>query len=147
MPEQTKVQPIENDDDLLRRIQSAESTISLCKKNIDSAKAELLRRRKDEITQLLKAKDEPYGDVTITVGNHQVKVTTPKKVEWNSEQLAAMAKQMESENVDPRLYMKIEYGVSETVYKQWPTEMKDYFMPARTVKPGTVSIKVAEAKE
>lgn len=143
MNERTK----QTDDELLRLITAAEATIAVAKKNVDQLKAELLIRRKDEIAALLKAKDEPFGDVKIIIGNYQVKVATPKKVKYDQTKLKTIAAQMAKEDVNPELYMKVEYDISETVYKGWPQEMKDYFADARSIEPGSVSIKIVEGKE
>jgi len=137
----------QSDDELLRQIEAAEATKAVCDKNIKQAKALLLQRRQDEIQKLLKAKDEPFGDVTIIVGNHKVKVNVPKKVEWDQPRLEDTWQQMAADGVDPKQYIKVEYGVSETSYKNWPSEMKDHFKPARTVTPGTMSLKVVTEKE
>lgn len=146
MNAQAKERP-ETDDEILRRIQGAEATVAIATKNIKAAKAELLSRRKDEIAKLLKENPEPFGGVTLTVGNHQIKVTTPKKVTWSQPHLKTIAKQMVDGDVDPELYIKIEYDINETVYKNWPQEMRDYFADARTVEPGTVSMKIVEDKQ
>ncbi len=136
----------ETDDEILRRITAAQATIDVATRNKKQAEAELLARRKSEIDQLLKAKDEPYGKVDIIVGNHKIAVTIPKKIEWDDDKLAAIAKLMVADGQDPNVYMKIEHSVSETVYKNWSKEMQDYFAVARTVKVGTVSLKITEEK-
>lgn len=135
------------DDDLLRQITAAEATIAVAKRNADQAKAELLARRKDEITALLQAKDEPFGKVEITVGNHRVAVTIPKKVEYNQDLLKAKVKQLVDSGENPDMYIHTEYGVSETMFKNFPIEVQEWLAEARTVKQGTVSLKVVEVKE
>lgn len=136
----------ESDDGLLRRIKGAEDTIEVCTKNIKSAKAELLSRRKKEIDLLLKAKDEPYGDVNIVVGNHKVKVNVPKKVDWDSDILSKIWDDMQADGVRPQDYIDREYDVSETKFKSWDLDMQSYFMKARTVTPGNLSLKIIEEK-
>ena len=136
----------ETDDSLLRRIEAAENTISVCERNIKLAKSELLDRREKEIQALLKAKDEPFGDVTIVVGNHKVKVNTPKKVTWGQDQLAAKYKEIAESGENPDMYMKVKYDVSETAYKNFPQEVREYLAPARTVTPGNMSVKIVEEK-
>lgn len=137
----------ESDAELLQRITAASATIEVATRNKKNAEAELLARRKPEIEKLLKAKDEPFGKVDIIVGNHKVQITTPKKVEYSQPALKAIAKQMVAEGVDPEIYIKIEYDISENTYKAWPQEMRDYFADARTVKPGSASLKVVEEKD
>lgn len=146
MTEVYEIKPDEADDSLLRRIEGAEATIAVCERNIKLAKAALLDRREKEIQALLKAKDEPFGDVTITVGNHKVKVNVPKKVVWDADALAAKHKEIVESGENPEMYMKVKYDVSETAYKNFPQEVRDYFAPARTVMPGNMSLKIVAEK-
>jgi hypothetical protein len=137
----------ESDDELLRRIEGAEATIAVCERNIKLAKTDLLERREKEIQALLKAKDEPFGDVSIIVGNRKVKINVPKKVTWEQEQLAAKYKEIVESGEMPEMYMKVKYDVSETAYKGFPKEVRDYLAPARTVTPGNPTVKIVEEKE
>lgn len=88
-------------------------------------------------TQLVaqyKLKPEPFGVVSFLEGDYKVSFTTPKKVEYDQEGLAKLAKL--GAPVD------VEYSVKETVYKSLDDAGKEAFMPYRTVKPGSVSIKI-----
>jgi hypothetical protein len=135
------------DDELLRLIEQAEATKAVADRNIKQHKATLLDRREKEIQQLLKAKDEPFGDVTIIVGNHKVKVNVPKKVTWDGDILAKRRADIIAAGDNPDVYIKTEYAISETAYKGWPAEVRDFFQDARTVTPGNPSLKVVEEKE
>ena len=135
------------DDELLRLIEQAEATKAICDKNIKQHKAELLNRREKEIQQLLKAKDEPFGDVKIIVGNREVKVNVPKKVSWEQKKLAEKRKLIVEAGDNPDVYIDTEYSVSETAYKKWPDDVREFFQDARTVSAGNPSIKIVEEKE
>lgn len=135
------------DDELLRLIEQAEATKAMCDKNIKQHKAELLNRREKEIQQLLKAKDEPFGDVKIIVGNREVKVNVPKKVSWEQKKLAEKRKLIIEAGDNPDVYIDTEYSVSETAYKKWPDDVREFFQDARTVSAGNPSIKIVEEKE
>lgn len=135
------------DDELLRLIEQAEATKAMCDKNIKQHKAELLNRREGEIQQLLKAKDEPFGDVKIIVGNREVKVNVPKKVLWEQKKLAEKRKLIIEAGDNPDVYIDTEYSVSETAYKKWPDDVREFFQDARTVSAGNPSIKIVEEKE
>jgi len=143
----TNITAEESDDSLLRRIEGAETTVAVCERNIKLAKAALLDRREKEIQTLLKAKDEPFGDVSIIVGNRKVKINVPKKVTWEQEQLAARHKEIAASGENPNMYMKVKYDVSETAYKAFPQEVRDYFASARTVTPGNPTVKIVVEKE
>jgi len=137
-------QPKKTDEQLLIEISEAADAIAEHTKAKKSAEAELIQRRDAEIQKLLKAKPEPYGTVTLTIGNHQVKVDVKKTVKWDNDKLSSIATQMRAEKVNPTNYMKIEYSVSETMYKTWDDEMKKEFLPARTVTPGKATLKMSE---
>lgn len=132
------------DDELLRTIKKNETDIAVAKRNIEQAKEELLSRRKNEINALLAEKDEPFGDVNIVVGNYEVKVGTPKKVEWEQDKLADKYREIAASGDNPAMYIEAKYNVSETAYKKFPQEVRDFFQDARTVKPGTQTIKIVE---
>lgn len=134
------------DDEILRLIEKAEATKAVCDRNIKKHKAALLDRREKEIQALLKAKDEPFGDVTIIVGNHKVKVNVPKKVTWDNDLLAKKRADIIAAGDNPDVYIKTEYAISETAYKGWPDEVRGFFQDARTVMPGNPSLKVVEEK-
>lgn len=146
MTQPATVTPIESDAELLLRIQQAQATIDVATRNKKNSEAELLARRKDEITTLLKTKDEPYGKVDIIVGNHKVAVTTPKKIEYDQSLLKQKVRQLIDANENPDLYIKTEYDISETRWKEFPVDVQKWLGEARTVKPGSVSLKIVEEK-
>ena len=143
-----EVKPIiKTDSELLTQIEAAEAEKSKQDKIIKMAKGLLLQSRHEEIQALLKAKDEPFGSIDLIIGNHKVSVVTPKKVEWEQDRLRAICAEMVAEGVEPLLYMKIKYDISETAFENWPQDMQDYFRDARTVTPGNPSLKIVTEKE
>jgi len=68
-----------------------------------------------------------FGDFDIVIA---------KKVEWDQDMLAVKACNYN--------FVKMKYGISETLYKELPDEIKREFEAARAVKQGTVSIKIKE---
>lgn len=135
------------DDALLRQIEAAEATIFIAERNKKRATADLLDRREKEIEALLRDKAEPFGDVTITVGNHQVKVNVPKKVEWDNKLLADKYREIASSGENPDLYIQASYKISETAYKNYPDDVRTFFEDARTVSKGNPSLKIVKEKE
>jgi len=135
------------DDQLLRQIEGAEATIAVAERNKKMAIADLLDRREKEIQALLSMKPEPFGDVTITVGNHQVKVNIPKKVLWDEKLMAAKYKEIASSGENPELYMQVKYNISETAYKNFPDDVRSFFEEARTISKGNATLKIVKDKE
>ncbi len=136
------------DNMLIESILALEEASKNADIELKRAKNELLERKKSEIKIALAQKAEPYGSVSAVVGAYKISYTTPKKVEWEQEGLAELYKQIAADpDEDPREYIKTEYKVSEDAYKNWPTNLKASFEPHRTVKTGSVSIKIEPVKE
>lgn len=142
-PDLTKLSDAEIIDHLLAA-EADKTAADLAAKKI---KNEILARKDKEIAALLAAKPEPYGVVNITSGDKIIKIDIPKKVEWAQDKLESLWSQMVADGADPKQYIKIEYDVSEALYKTWGDNLKAYFLPARTIKHGNPSVKIADAKE
>ena len=134
------------DTELLDYLEEAESDKANADSAIKKLKNEFLVRKSAEIKSLYSSKPEPFGVVDIIINDKKVKIDTKKKVEWDQEKLESLAKLMASDGADPKDYMKIEYKVSETLYKTWGDNIKSYFQDARTVKGESPSIKIEEIK-
>jgi hypothetical protein len=104
------------------------------------AKDELLAFVNEELQSELAKKDEPFGVVTIG----DVKYTVAKKVEWDQEKLEYLFNDISSSGDNAEDYMDIVYKVKEAAFKNWPSSIQNAFLPARTVQPGSISIKIME---
>lgn len=104
------------------------------------AKDELLAFINEELQKELAKKDEPFGVVTIG----DVKYTVAKKVEWDQDKLHFLYDEILTSDGKPEEYMDIVYKVKEAAFKNWPSSIQNAFLPARTVQPGAVSIKIME---
>lgn len=135
------------DESLVEDIIAEEAKKAEIESKIKLAKNELLDRRDAELKEALRQKKEPFGAVSAEIGTQKVTFTTPKKVEWNQEGLAAIHKEMTQDGADPSEYMTVEYKIKEDAYKNWPSNLKEYFEPHRTVTPGNISIKIEPIKE
>lgn len=136
-----------SDSELITYIEAWERGKARFEAGLKTIKNELLTRKEAEIQALLKAKTEPFGDVNIIVGNRKVKVNVPKKVTWDQAKLSEKHKAIIESGENPAMYMKVEYDVSETAYKAFPAEVRDYFTDARTVTPGSPTVRMVEEKE
>ncbi len=142
-------QPIEklSDSEIRANIDALERMKARADSGLKQLKAHLLSRKDAEIKALLAEKDEPFGDVTITVGNGRAKVNVPRKVTWDNDALAKKYDEVKESGENPAMYFKVEYAISETAYKSWPEEVRSYFEDARTVEQGNPTIKFIEEKE
>lgn len=136
-----------SDDQIVNTILDLEGQQEQLKSQISVAKNAILERKQSDIDTALAQKPEPFGAASVVIGNQKVTFTTPKKVEWDQDGLAQLYAQIAAdpeENVAE--YISVEYKVKEDAYKNWPSNLKEAFQPHRTVKPGTVAIKIEPVK-
>lgn len=104
-------------------------------------KETLIDRYQAEIQEELSKKAEPFG----TVNLDGFSITIPKRVEWDQEKLTTLVSEILHGGDNPADYVDMTYSVSEAKYKNWPSVIVKQFEGARTVKPGTASVKVKES--
>ena len=71
-----------------------------------------------------------------------MEVTRAKKVEWSQEDLKTIRERIAAANDNPDDYIEVSLNVPERKFTAWPESIQSTFAPARTVKPGSVSVKV-----
>jgi hypothetical protein len=137
-----------SDDELVDVIQLYKQESDTADTKYKRAVNTLIARKQQDISSALQQKPEPFGAVSQPIGGMKVTFTTPKKVKWDQKKLADLHAQISSdpdENVED--YITTEFKVSEDAYKAWPAPIKQHFEPARTVEPGSVSVKIEAPKE
>lgn len=147
MPDPTPNLSALNDAELIEHILEVEAdevAAKLAKKKLHN---ELLNRKAAELKIGYDAKPEPFGVVNLSIADKNVKVDFPKKVEWLQTELEALWNQIVADGANPKQYIKVEYTVSETLYKTFGDNMKAYFTNARIVKGGNPSIKISDKEE
>lgn len=104
-------------------------------------------RLKDRISEAYRAKGDDTGAVHVVADGCAIEITRLKKVEWDQAQMEATAERIRAAGDDPRQYLKIAYSVSEAAYQSWPDFIRAQFEPARTVVPGSTSVKLSTVKK
>jgi hypothetical protein len=105
-----------------------------------TATASLIAALKKRVVQAVEAKyaDElsnlTTGSVKIVRGGVEVTVTKPKKVEWDGVSLGAYAS-------NPDFPIETKYSVSEKAYSEATGIVRHALEQARTVSPGSISLK------
>lgn len=94
-----------------------------------------------DVDNQLSQKDYGCGTATIETESHKIKVTVPKKVKWDQDKLQELHDKISASGDDPRTYMKSEFKVSETTFKDWPDNIQKAFSEARTVEQGATTYK------
>lgn len=89
------------------------------------------------------------GTVRLADGNYTVVADLPKRVDWNQEKLAQIARNIADSGEDPAEFIDTKLSVSERQYGALPGAWRDGFAPARTVKVGAlkVTLEPAEARK
>ena len=104
-----------------------------------------LKLREDKIVEELAAEyAEQLKGMTGTVTVDGIKFGVPKTVKWDQAKLADLWLTIEKAGKDPFDYMNVTRDVPENRYKNWPSDIREAFEPARTVKTGKVTIKLED---
>ena len=95
--------------------------------------------------RLVAGKDS--GVVHFDDGDVRITADLPKKVEWDQTLLANLEARIAANGDNPREYIDVSYRVSETKFSAWASALREQFIPARTVKVGKPSFRLALLSE
>lgn len=89
------------------------------------------------------------GTVRLADGDYTVVADLPKRVDWDQDKLAQIARNVADSGEDPAEFIDTKLTVSERKYGALPGARRDGFEPARTVKVGAlkVTLEPAEAQK
>ena len=96
-------------------------------------RAQVLRREAGKDTGTIHFEDDGVS----------IEADLPKKVEWDQALLAALVERIRASGEDPAQYVDIAFKVPERKYSAWPDSIRDAFAPARTVKTGKPTFRLA----
>ena len=88
-----------------------------------------------------------FGIVHLVDDQQKVTVDVSKRVSWDQEKLTTIARNIAAIGERVEDYMDIDLSVSETRFHSWPPTLRSQFGPARTVKPGKTTYKLAPVSE
>ena len=80
------------------------------------------------------------GTVRLIDGDYTVVADLPKRVDWDQEALAQIARNIADSGEDPAEFIDTKLTVSERKYGALPEGWRKGFEPARTVKTGTLKV-------
>ncbi|SEO89413.1 hypothetical protein SAMN04490248_11552 [Salinihabitans flavidus] len=80
------------------------------------------------------------GTVRLADGDYTVVADLPKRVDWDQEKLAQIARNIADSGEDPSEFIDTTLKVSERKYGALPEAWRKGFEPARTVKVGTLKV-------
>jgi hypothetical protein len=106
-------------------------------------------RYQDACQHVRRAEGRDFGIVRLDDQGETVICEQRKIVEWDQKQLADLAGKIAAAGDDPAQYLEVTYKVAESKYAAWPDVLRTQFEPARTVRPGKASFRLAslDAKE
>ena len=85
------------------------------------------------------------GTVRLVDGDYTVVADLPKRVDWDQEKLAQIARNIADSGEDPAEFIDTKLSVSERKYGALPEAWRKGFEPARTVGSGKASFKLEPA--
>jgi len=83
------------------------------------------------------------GTVRFLDGAVEVTAEMPKRVEWDQRRLAALVERIRAGGEDPAEYVEVTFKVGERAYTAWPERIRKAFEPARTVRTGRPTYRLA----
>ena len=87
-----------------------------------------------------RAAGKDTGTVRFADGDITVIADLPKRVDWDQAQLATMVERIRAAGDDPAEYVEVSFKVAERSYTAWPLAIREGFEPARTLRPGQLTI-------
>lgn len=105
--------------------------------------AALSLRYAERLQGLRQALQKDTGTVRFHDGEVVVVADIPRKVSWDQTQLTSLVERIRAQGEDPADYVELGYRVPERRYTAWPSAIREAFAPARSVKPGKPSFRLA----
>jgi hypothetical protein len=131
---------------LQQEIEAAVKQARAAKSRLDAA---LVLRYGARAGEARSAAGKDTGTVRFTDEDVTVVADLPKRVDWDQTKLAEMVEHIRASGDDPEEYVETSFKVAERSYVAWPAAIRQGFEPARTVRPGqlTVQLLAAEGRE
>ncbi|MFT0532411.1 hypothetical protein ACMHYJ_06190 [Castellaniella hirudinis] len=110
--------------------------IAMLKKAKSQVDAALTKRYGEQAQTALAATGRDFGTAHLTDGDVAIKAELPKRVRWDQEKLAEIARRITAAGDTVEDFIDVKLSVSESRYNAWPPTLRDQFTPARTVEAG-----------
>ena len=125
--------------DLLEQADAHLRRAKAIKESLDEA---IAHRYGDRSALVRNQNQKPTGIIRFDDGPFVVIADLPKKPEWDQEKLATIIGQIRESGENPLDYVEVAYRVPESRYNAWPTSIRKFFEPARTLKVGKPTFKL-----
>jgi hypothetical protein len=125
----------------------AREALDAAKQMQDWIEAAIALRYEQRAVSACAAAGKDTGTVRFQDGAVEIAVDLPKLVDWDQTRLAALSKQIRDGGEDPRRYVEVSFNVSERAYTAWPERIRAAFEPARMVRTGRATYRLAILSE
>jgi hypothetical protein len=122
--------------------QESEAALKQAKAAKSRLDAALVLRYGSAAAEARRAAGKDTGTVRFDDGDITVFADLPKRVDWDQTQLATIVERIRAAGDDPAEYVETSFKVAERNYGAWPMSIREGFEPARTVRPGQLSIRL-----
>ena len=130
-----------DDRKLVEAMLQAEEQADLHTRLAKAAKDELLHRKRIAIREAYLAKGDQFGVIHLEDGRYRLSITTSARIEWDQAKLTDLQREIREQwGNDPAEFIDAKLAVKESKYKAWPSDLRDKFEPARTVKSSAPSL-------
>lgn len=101
----------------------------------------------EQAQDVRRAEGKDTGTIRLQDGPVTVVADLPKRVDWDQAMLAGLVERIRADGADPAEYVDIALSVSERKYTAWPTDIRQEFEPARTVRTGKPKFRLLLGEE
>ena len=101
----------------------------------------------DQAKDVRRAEGKDTGTIRLQDGPVTVVSELPKRVDWDQAMLAGLVERIRAGGADPAEYVDIAFSVPERKYTAWPTDIRQEFEPARTVRTGKPKFRLMLGEE
>lgn len=113
----------------------------------NAVRTTLEKRYGERAAQAYLAEGKDTGTVHIHEGDFDLVCDRVKKVEWDQAELRAIGDKIAEAGDDPFEYLEQTLKMEERRFTALPASIAKVFAPARTVKPGPLTIKIVHRVE
>ena len=125
----------------------ARDALDAAKRMLDWIEGAIALRYQQRAIAARAAAGKDTGTVRFQDGEVEIVADLPKKVEWDQARLATLAEQIRTGGEDPGEYLEVSFKVPERAYVAWPERIRQAFEPARTVRTGKPTYRLAILSE
>ena len=134
-------------DQLALLKQEADERLRAAKNLSDWLDGAIALKYGDQAQEARHAEGKDTGTVRLQDGPVTVVAELPKRVDWDQAMLAGLVERIRADGADPAEYLDIAFSVPERKYTAWPTDIRQEFEPARTVRTGKPKFRLLLGEE